>query len=590
MRNFGTLLASVLLAAGFTSASPVAAPAPHNVTLNARQNPTEVIIQMFGWSWDSIAAECEAFIGPAGYSWVQVSPPQEHITGGQWWTEYQPVSYKIQSKRGNRSQFQNMVSRCRNSGVRIIADAVINHMSAINSGTGVGGSSFSQFNYPGIYQRQDFHTCNRNGNNDIMNYNDRYEVQNCELNNLADLATESDYVRGKIAAYLNDLLSLGVEGLRIDAAKHIPTGDISNILSRLSRVVYITQEVIFGPGEPILPSEYTRNGDVQEFRYTYTLRDAFLGGTINNLRDFSTWGWVAGGQANAFVANHDTERDHFATPLKYDSPNNAYVLAHVFSLAHPYGQPSVLSGYSWSNFDTGAPDNGAGRCSGSGGSGGWLCQHRWLAISAMVGFRRTVGTAALNNWQSPANNRIAFGRGTTGFVAINRATSAWTGTFTTSLPNGSYCDVISGNPVNGACSGFAVNVSGGRFTATIPALSALAVHTGARGTGTGGGNTPPPASGTVAVNFRSTATTVLGENIFVVGSLAQLGAWNPDAAVALSSASYPVWTGTVNVAPNTEFQYKFLRKGPNGVQWTSDPNFTVRTPASGSQTLNDSWR
>lgn len=219
--------------------------------------------------------------------------------------------------------------------------------------------------------------------------------------------------------------------------------------------MYITQEVIFGPGEPILPSEYTRNGDVQEFRYTYTLRDAFLGGTINNLRDFSTWGWVAGGQANAFVANHDTERDHFATPLKYDSPNNAYVLAHVFSLAHPYGQPSVLSGYSWSNFDTGAPDNGAGRCSGSGGSGGWLCQHRWLAISAMVGFRRTVGTAALNNWQSPANNRIAFGRGTTGFVAINRATSAWTGTFTTSLPNGSYCDVISGNPVNGACSGFA---------------------------------------------------------------------------------------------------------------------------------------
>lgn len=75
MRNFGTLLASVLLAAGFTSASPVAAPAPHNVTLNARQNPTEVIIQMFGWSWDSIAAECEAFIGPAGYSWVQGKCP-----------------------------------------------------------------------------------------------------------------------------------------------------------------------------------------------------------------------------------------------------------------------------------------------------------------------------------------------------------------------------------------------------------------------------------------------------------------------------------------------------------------------------------
>ena len=40
----------------------------------------------------------------------------------------------------------------------------------------------------------------------------------------------------------------------------IPTADIKNILSRLSKVVYITQEVIFGSGEPVTPSEYTQNG------------------------------------------------------------------------------------------------------------------------------------------------------------------------------------------------------------------------------------------------------------------------------------------------------------------------------------------
>jgi hypothetical protein len=44
----------------------------------------------------------------------------------------------------------------------------------------------------------------------------------------------------------------------------IPTDDIANILSRLSSQPYITQEVIFGEGEPIQPSEYTQNGDVQE--------------------------------------------------------------------------------------------------------------------------------------------------------------------------------------------------------------------------------------------------------------------------------------------------------------------------------------
>jgi alpha-amylase len=61
-------------------------------------------------------------------------------------------------------------------------------------------------------------------------------VQNCELAALADLRTESDYVRGKIAEYLNALLAMGVDGFRIDAAKHMPSGDIAAIEQRLSRV------------------------------------------------------------------------------------------------------------------------------------------------------------------------------------------------------------------------------------------------------------------------------------------------------------------------------------------------------------------
>ena len=33
------------------------------------------------------------------------------------------------------------------------------------------------------------------------------------------LATETDYVRGKLADHANDLFSLGTDGLRLDAAK-----------------------------------------------------------------------------------------------------------------------------------------------------------------------------------------------------------------------------------------------------------------------------------------------------------------------------------------------------------------------------------
>lgn len=33
------------------------------------------------------------------------------------------------------------------------------------------------------------------------------------------LATDTEYVQGRLATFVNDLLSLGVDGLRLDAAK-----------------------------------------------------------------------------------------------------------------------------------------------------------------------------------------------------------------------------------------------------------------------------------------------------------------------------------------------------------------------------------
>ncbi|KAJ7208225.1 glycoside hydrolase [Mycena pura] len=562
-----------------------------NSTLASRA-PTgtkTVIIQMFEWTWNSIAAECSSFIGPAGYGFVQVSPPQEHITGSQWWTDYQPVSYILTSKRGNQAQFQSMVNACHAAGVKVIADTLFNHMAGIDSGTGTGGSSFTHYNYPGIYQTQDFHHCGLEPGDDIVNYDNRVEVQTCELDNLADLATDTDYVRGELATYANHLLSLGVDGFRLDAAKHMPATDIANILSRLTSKPYISQEVIWGSGEPIQPSEYVGNGDVQEFRYTTALKNAFLSGGISGLQNLDNQGWVAGSQANVFVANHDTERN--GNSLNINSPSNTYITATILSLAHPYGTPTILSSYSFGTTDDGAPGGGAGTCSATGGANGWLCQHRFVAITGMVGFRNQVGSAAMTNWVSPQSQQIAFGRGSLGFVAINNADSAWSTTFATSLPNGAYCDVISGKSSSGACTGTSFTVSGGHFSATVPARSAIAIHTGALGTGTGAGSGTGGGSSTVTVSFEETATTVFGENIFLVGSISQLGNWDPNASLALSAATYPVWAITVTLPPNTSFLYKFIRKETDGsIVWESDPNRSATTNASGSQTITTTWR
>ncbi|KAI0031022.1 glycoside hydrolase family 13 protein [Vararia minispora EC-137] len=448
------------------TAKPIASsivPSSHNV-----------IVQLFEWNWDSIAAECASFLGPAGYGYVQVSPPQEHLSGDQWWTDYQGVSYNVVSKRGNRDQFQNMVNRCHSAGVGVIADVLFNHMAGVDSGTGVTGSSFTHYVYPGTYQYQDFHHCGLEPNDAIVNWNSQQEIWTCQLENLADLATDTEYVRWRLAEFGNDLISLGVDGFRIDAAKHIAVVDLANITSRLSKQLYFTQEVVYGAGQPVQPSMYT--GIVQRFRFASALESAFSSSSssgIAALKNLDSQGWLSSSSANTFVSNQDTERS--GGSLNYKASNNAYTLAEVFSLlvfsAHPYGTHTVLSSYSFSSNDAGGPNGGAGTCNGNSGSNGWLCQHRWTAIAGMVGFRNVAGSASLSDWTSPSAQRIAFGRGSNGFVVINNSGSSWSATFSTSLADGTYCDVIHGSVSSGSCSGNTYTVSSRSFKATVASSS-----------------------------------------------------------------------------------------------------------------------
>lgn len=59
------------------------------------------------------------------------------------------------------------------------------------------------------------------------------QVRDCRLSGLLDLALEKDYVRSKVAEYMNHLIDIGVAGFRIDAAKHMWPGDIKAFLDKL---------------------------------------------------------------------------------------------------------------------------------------------------------------------------------------------------------------------------------------------------------------------------------------------------------------------------------------------------------------------
>jgi hypothetical protein len=92
-RKIATWLGALALAAT-TAIAPAAAAddtgtiEPPTIQLGAGNSvatrpitENSVGIQMFGWNWTSIKAECPTQLGPAGIDWVLVLPPTDHIDG-----------------------------------------------------------------------------------------------------------------------------------------------------------------------------------------------------------------------------------------------------------------------------------------------------------------------------------------------------------------------------------------------------------------------------------------------------------------------------------------------------------------------------
>jgi alpha-amylase len=76
----------------------------------------------------------------------------------------------------------------------------------------------------------------KSSNGEIQNYNDMYQVRDCKLVGMPDLALSNTYVRDKITEYMNTLIDLGVAGFRIDAAKHMWPGDLSATYGQLKNL------------------------------------------------------------------------------------------------------------------------------------------------------------------------------------------------------------------------------------------------------------------------------------------------------------------------------------------------------------------
>ncbi|MGD8278632.1 MAG: alpha-amylase family protein, partial [Gemmatimonadota bacterium] len=470
----------------------------------------DVFVHLFEWRWPDIAAECENVLGPAGWTAVQVSPPQEHSLeppNYPWSERYQPVSYSIErSRSGTKAEFVDMVARCRAAGIGIIVDAVINHMTNYPSpGVGSNGTAYSKYEYPGLYSPSDFHTpCV------VNDYSSAANVQECELFSLPDLNTGLESVRQTIAEYLIMLARLGVEGFRIDAAKHIQQVELDDIIDRVNQTLagegrplpYVFLEISAGAGEALAPRDFYGVGygsggaaDITEFTFT-GVGNKFLGVNGEHISQLNpegpqgsrfsevAWGLMGSNKAVVFLQNHDTQH---TCGIGYRD-GAVFRLANVWMLAQRYGYPSVLSSYAFScpvGNSMGPPSDAGGNtrpvaCAASletATIGEWVCEHRDPLIAAMVGFRRAVAGTAITDWWDDGDDAIAFSRGDRGFVALNLEDATVDIDVPTGLPPATHCDVLSGSGPAGACAGRIVEVGAdGRVRLSLDARTAVAIH------------------------------------------------------------------------------------------------------------------
>ncbi|UQA79249.1 type I pullulanase [Gardnerella vaginalis] len=482
------IAASAMLITGFAVVGNASASSEssNSQSSNLTLNRKGVIVTAFQQNWKSIAQECKTTYGPEGVSYVQVSPPNEHVRGTQWWTSYQPVSYKLKSKLGDEDGFKKMITTCNAAGVGIIADAVINHMTGAGDThtEGVGGSKYSakDQSFPDAgYKKDDFHKSTE----DIKDYTNAEEVWTHRLVGLLDLDTSKQNVRETLGKYFAHLLELGVAGFRIDAVKHISPTDMAAIKAEAAKQsgknadeIWWMQETIGDPSEAkgIQPDQHLNEGEVNEFQYSYRLKSDFYG-SISNLKNI-TDGLVPSDKASIFVTNWDTPRENYVRTLTYkDGPR--YELANAFMLGYPYGNPNIYSGY---RFENGRKDDGAPGATETsvpdvncGTDSKWQCTQRWTSIRGMIGFFNAVNGAQVTNWQDDGNNNIAFSRAGKGFLAINNTPNAKKVLYKTDLPDGEYCNVYEA----GNCSK-TVKVTDGKVAATIAPYSAIALHVDAK--------------------------------------------------------------------------------------------------------------
>lgn len=83
--------------------------------------------------------------------------------------------------------------------------------------------------------------------------------------------------------------------------------------------------------------------------------------------------------------------------------------------------------------------------------------------------------------------------------------------------------------------------------------------------------------------------TQMGQDVYAVGSINELGQWNTNNAIKLSPSHYPSWSANINLPANSQVQWKCIKKQGSEVIWQNGGNNNYTAPNTGAGSTTGSF-
>ncbi len=283
------------------------------------------ILHCFNWRYSDITAELQQ-IASAGFTSIQISPAQTslpdmtgwyneegiRLEGTPWYEAYCPEELAFcEDMFKTREDLTELCAEADKYGINIIMDVIGNHMQRWYHDD--EGDELSKEEY--------WHA---NNGKSISNYSRRQNITFNNIGGLTDLNTENEYIQQLTVEYLNDLKSMGVDGIRWDAAKHIALPSEGSDYWKIvcDTGLYNYGEILTGPTDDNnhdeLMAEYAEYMSVTDSKYSENLFGAF------NLKKVpvSDGNWTKRGVTADKLVYWGESHDTYSNDGQYGGTNN----------------------------------------------------------------------------------------------------------------------------------------------------------------------------------------------------------------------------------------------------------------------------